>query len=95
MSLTNGFYKTIEYVSVIKTDVAKREGKRLECGIRLYSTQYGSAWELQVRGPMHLGPLGTRLGKDDVIASASLSVDEMKELRDAITALLRDCGEEQ
>jgi hypothetical protein len=82
------YYKPHKRVRIFKVDYAGRER-----GIRLYSTQYGESWSLQVRGPLGVGNQGLRDGKDFVVADASLSVEDMKELRAEITAFLQEIGE--
>lgn len=84
------YYTPIDHARAFKVDATTEREK----GVRLYSTQYGSAWELQVRCPLGIGYLGLRDGKDFVIAGASLGVEEMKEMRAAITAMLKECGVE-
>ena len=83
-------YRILPRVHIFKAD--QRDG-RIEKAFRLYCTMHGQAWELQVRGPMGIGNLGMHQGKDDIIASASLSVDDMRALRDQISAILRELGE--
>lgn len=90
MSLSSEYYSANASARAFKG--AKADAP-IEGAVRLYCTQSASAWQLQVRGPLGLGPFGLRDGKDSVIAGASLSVDQMKELRDAINVLLRECGE--
>jgi hypothetical protein len=85
------YYKAHEQIRVHKYNDNNGERER---GIRLYSTQYGQSWELQLRSPLGKGTFGMTDGKDYVIAGASLSVEAMKGLRDAITALLHECGVE-
>lgn len=91
------FYRPIKFdscdipaVRVTKTDVATREGKRLERAIRLYCTQHASAWSLQIRSPLGIGSFGHQDGKDDVIACASLSRDDLLALRAAIDEALTE-----
>lgn len=83
-------YKPISGVHIFRADV-KRDGMT-ERAIRLYSSQFGSCWQFQVRGPLGNGTFGTRDGKTGIIAAASLSIDDMRDLRDTINALLADCG---
>lgn len=91
------FYRPIERVRTYKAnDVENRER-----GIRLFCTQSGSMtgnpkhwhWTLQVRSPMTLGTSGYgKEGRDFVIAGAPLGLDDMRALRDAITAMLKEAG---
>lgn len=86
--LSRDYYRAISFARAFKADHTVER----ERAVRLYSTQFGQAWELQVRCPLGVGPFGLRDGKDFIIAGASLGVSELKELRDAIDAMLRDCG---
>lgn len=84
------YYRPLNQARAFKAD----QHVEREKAIRLYSTQFGSGWELQVRCPLGIGFAGLRDGKDFVIAGASLGVEQMKELRDSITAMLKECGAE-
>ena len=84
------YYSPVMRARAFKAD----QSVEREEAVRLYSTQYGSAWEFQVRCPLGVGSFGLRGGKDFVIAGASLNVEQMKALRDSISAMLKDCGEE-
>lgn len=83
------FYRPADARAFKAAHYVERQG-----AVRLYSTMYGSAWQLQVRCNLGIGPSGMKEGKDFVIAGADLGVEAMKELRDAITAMLKDCGAE-
>lgn len=62
--LSRDYFRAVVTARAFKAD---RSTKR-EKGVRLYSTQFGSAWELQVRCPLGIGYFGLRDGKDFVIA---------------------------
>lgn len=63
-----------------------------ESAVRLYCTQNGSAWCLQVRAVQGLGLGGYREGKAFFVSSASLDVEDLRALRDACDALLNECA---
>lgn len=69
------------------THISKVSGVPYEQNIRLYSAQSHSQWNLQVRGPMRLA--NGRDGKDFIVATASLSLDDLRALRDAIVAQIK------
>lgn len=78
------FYRPVEGIRTFKAKVENRER-----GILLYCETSRNTWSLQVRSPISLGSSGAGAdGKDFVIASAPLSVDDMRALRDAIDAFL-------
>lgn len=84
------FFRTMNSPYSIRISKHKPDqtGKRMEKAIRLYCTQYKQAWSLQIRGQLGIGLFGVAEGKDDAIANASLSVDDMVALRDAINTAL-------
>ena len=82
-----GFYKPVEYADAKKVNNVERER-----AIRLYCTQRGYSWLLQVRAPMTLGT-GNKEGKDFIVSGATLDKATMLELRDAIDAILAETGE--
>lgn len=59
-----------------------------ESAVRAYCEQRGSAWVLQVRGPMKLR--NGREGRDFVVATANLEREQMAALRDSIDRFLAD-----
>jgi len=85
------FYKPLTgstpRVRVTKYD--QRDG-RIERAIRLYCTQFRESWTLQIRSPLGIGYAGLQDGKEDVIAGASLSREDLLALRDAIDTALND-----
>jgi hypothetical protein len=81
----NEYYDTNKTVSIHKVDL---EPAKRERGIRLYCTQFKSAWTLQLRGPNGIGRFGTKDGKDFMVAGVSLGREDMKALRDAIDLFL-------
>ena len=77
-------HKLIKHIRIYKPDMpAERERV-----VRLYCSQHGQMWELQIRGPNSTGPFGTKDGKSFVIANASLNRNELIWLRDIITEAL-------
>jgi hypothetical protein len=87
----NDMYRKIKHVHIYKPTDMK---ERVPAAIRLYSTQFGSSWGMQVRGPMSIGG-GYMTGKSDIIAHASLGVDDLLALRDAIDEALNETGRKQ
>jgi hypothetical protein len=84
------FYRPIEHIRTFKS----QDSDSRERAIRLYCTQVGGSWALQVRSPMSLGSGGYgREGKDFIIAGATLGLDDMRALRDAIDAFLTEAIE--
>lgn len=86
------------YRAVLKWQTGTVTIKSRERAIRLYCTNSGQAWLLQVRTPVSRAD-GSE-GKAAIAAGATLLRDDMIALRDAITALLIDadipracCGE--
>lgn len=71
------------YCKVQHTDVrrAKAEDCDPEDAIRLLCATTGQAWWLQVRGMMRLA--SGQPGKDFVVATATLSEEDLRRLRDA------------
>lgn len=85
------FYRPIEQIRTFKSKYSDSR----ERGIRLYCTQWKSAWTLQVRSPMSLGASGFGPeGKDFVIAGAVLELDDMRALRDALSACIAEAEAE-
>ena len=83
------FYRPNEHVRTYKAKIDDRER-----GVRLFCTQSGYSWLLQIRSPMTLGSSGYGPdGKDFVIAGAPLDKDTMHALRDAIDAFLKEAEE--
>lgn len=80
------FYRPLPYIDIRRVNDAHVER---ESAIRLYCATVCSTWLLQVRALITLG--NGQQGKDFIVASASLSVDDLRALRDAINAEL--CGE--
>lgn len=79
------FYRPIEYIRTFKT----KDADSRERAIRLYCTQSGESWTLQIRSPMSLGSSGYGPeSKDFIIAGAPLGLADMRALRDAIDAHL-------
>jgi hypothetical protein len=76
---------TVPRIRVHKCD--QRDG-RIERAIRLYCTQHGQAWNLQIRSPLGIGYAGMTDGKDDVIANANLYREDLLALRAAIDEAL-------
>jgi len=57
-------------------------------GVRLFCTQRGAMWTLQVRANVELA--GGRRGKDFVAAQAPMTRDDLRALRAAIDAQLEE-----
>jgi hypothetical protein len=71
------------------TSIGKVNDVERESAIRMYCSQSGTTWTLQVRGPFrHHGGHGDE-GKDFIVASASLSRADLLALRRAIDAELK------
>lgn len=51
------FYKPIKHVCIYRTDKVRTDVSRMERAIRLYCTQYGAQWSLQIRGRRAWAPL--------------------------------------
>lgn len=90
------FYRPIAFpnvstpaVRIHKVQMATRKepNKRIERAIRLYCTMHATAWALQIRAPLSIGN-GYQDGKDDVVANASLSREDLLALRAAIDEAL-------
>lgn len=60
-----------------------------ERAIRLYK-ESPEGWDLQLRAPIGLGSFGGRDGKDFIVASASLSLDDMRALHLALGDMIAD-----
>lgn len=82
------FYRPLPFVNIIKAD--KKLDYEREGGIRLYCTQAGTAWALQVRDWIRLA--NGRKGKDFIIATASMSREDLLALRTAIDETLAEYG---
>lgn len=74
-------YRPIDYA-----DISAHKDVERERAIRLYCTQHGQAWCLQVRAPEKLSNF--REGKAFYIATATLLREDMIALRDVLTASL-------
>ena len=83
MSDVPDLYRVLDHVHVNKVKLVPPED-----AVRLYCTQHGEAWCLQVRGTMCLA--SGKAGADFVVASGSLYREDMVALRDAIDAFLKD-----
>lgn len=79
----NDLYHPVEYASA-----AKVKDVDPERAIRLYCTQSGSTWGLQVRTPERLRT--GRDGKAFIVAHATLDRSAMIALRAAINKLLKE-----
>ncbi len=77
------FFKPIDHVTASKVNDVPRTR-----AIRLYCYQSGSAWNLQVRGPLSL--VDNREGKDFIVATANLKKADLLALRAAIDEALSD-----
>lgn len=93
--MANEFLRTVGGVNIRKAE--KRDVAELTAGpekgrmVRLYCTQHGEAWQLQVRGPLSVGGgFSGRDGQDFVIAGAKLYRDDLIALRDALTEHLKE-----
>jgi len=75
------FDRLIAFIRISKSKIAIRERS-----IRLYCEQMGSVWNLQIRAPISLDH--GKEGKDFVIATAALNIEDMRALRSAIDAFL-------
>jgi hypothetical protein len=80
------FYQPTKRIRIMKASGAKD----FERAIRLYCSQFNATWELQIRGPNGIGYAGMADGKDNLVANASLTKQELIALRDAIDAALAD-----
>ncbi len=78
------FYRPLVHASITKVDAKHLDN--LEPGIRLYCTQRGLSWSLQVRDFVRLA--NGQHGKDFIVASASQSRKDLLELRAAIDEAL-------
>ena len=83
MSDVPDLYRVLQHLDVRKINDVPRED-----GVRLYCTQHGEAWCLQLRGTVRLA--NGQPGKDFIVASASVYRDDMTALRDAIDAFLKE-----
>lgn len=79
------FYAKVDY-----TDIGKVTFVEPEDGVRLYCSSSGAWWHLQVRGMLRRADRS--LSKNFIVATASLPVETMRALRDAITAQLKRDG---
>ncbi len=98
---TGEFFHTTDSVQIEKLDrnTAGENHLTRSRAIRLYNRQAGSRgvesqWRftLQLRGPLMLGFGGKKEGKDFIIANAHLTPSELRVLRDAIDAKLKEVG---
>lgn len=80
------FYRSLEHVRISRCD-PQLDVKR-EKGVRLYCDQHGAAWSLQLRSPLTLA--SGHEGKDFMIATASMSREDLLALRTAINEALAD-----
>ena len=76
------FYKPIDRAEIRAVDGVEREE-----GVRFYSSQSGSSWILQVRGPLTLR--NGRGGKDFMVASGYVNLETLRELHAVIGRHLR------
>lgn len=66
--------------------------------IRIYKCS-PEGWSIQLRAPMGIGSFGLRDGRDFIIANATCSLEDLREIRDALDAKIREaeargcCGE--
>jgi hypothetical protein len=79
--MSDEFYKQLPYVEIRKVPDADRE-----TGVRVYCYTSGTAWNLQIRGPMTLANQSE--GKDVVIATATLEPQDVRDLRAALGRML-------
>lgn len=77
------FYKCVEHADARKINDVGRER-----AIRMYSTQRGESWALQVRAPMVLA--NGAEGRDFIVAHASLDEPTLRALHAAIGAHLKE-----
>lgn len=68
--------------------ISKAKNVKVERGIRLYCTQANEAWSFQVRGPLGVGPFGSKDSDSFVIANARLNRASLLEIRNAIDEAL-------
>jgi hypothetical protein len=79
------FFKKLDYVDIGRVRMDLDDAEK-EHGVRLYCTQSGSWWHLQLRAHRKLAD--HTLSKEFMIATASLDRDTMLSLRDAINDAL-------
>lgn len=82
------FHLPLTYVEASKHRDVPRER-----ALRLYCTQYGALWSLQIRTPVRLD--NGRDGQDFIISTASLDRDSLAALRDACDRMLKDHDREE
>lgn len=78
------FYRVIRDIQVKKVDDADREK-----AVRLYCETHAQSWNLQIRSPVRRRSDGQD-GRDFVVATACLSIEDMRALRNKIDEFLRD-----
>lgn len=77
----------------VRVHIYKPDTHPIDKMVRLYCTQWGYSWKLQVRGPLSVGCNGTKSGKSSVIASADLSLEQMISLKDALSEFISEAQE--
>lgn len=85
------FHLPYEYGRTFKSGSPQDPKQEREQCVRLYCEQAARLWQLQIRAPMSLGRYGEGgKGKDFIVAGASLNVEQMRALRDAVNAALKE-----
>lgn len=81
------FYHPLPRIRIYK---ACSLDSRIERAVRLYCEQHGERWNLQIRGPMGIGNFGMHDGKTDIIAGASLHLDDVVALHDELGRIIKE-----
>lgn len=81
MSPSPHFYRLVQCIHIKKV-------RKVPCerAIRLYCESFNLSWNLQIRSPISISH--GKVGKDFIVATATLTREEMEALRDAINESL-------
>lgn len=85
----NEFYRVGKQTNIHKCLKAKDEPRKAKA-IRVYSVSWNLQWNLQIFAPEGIGPGGYREGKHDMVATATLTRDDIADLHTHLGAILAE-----
>lgn len=86
--MSQEFYRPVEYADAVKCNGVERKK-----AIRFYESQRCTDWSIQVRAPIRLAYRGAE-GKDFIVATAHLGIDELRLLAAELNKAVREAEEE-